>query len=135
MEWTEFSQLSLEVTSPDPSKSSLYFSWSASNSYFVKHKSKSGTLKKIHADFLGGPGVKNLPCNARDTSLIPGLERSHMPQSDQARGLQLLSQYSRACKLQPEKASIATETHSRQQINLLKKKKVEKKGNLNYQDY
>ena len=81
MEWTEFSQLSLEVTSPDPSKSSLYFSWSASNSYFVKHKSKSGTRKKTHAGFPGGPVVKNLPCNARDTSSIPGLGRYHMPGS------------------------------------------------------
>ena len=30
--------------------------------------------------FPGGPVVKNLPCNARDTSLIPGSGRCHMQQ-------------------------------------------------------
>ena len=30
--------------------------------------------------FSGGPVVKNLPTNAGDTGLIPGSERSHMPQ-------------------------------------------------------
>ena len=29
--------------------------------------------------FLGGPVVKNPPCNAGDTSSIPGLGRSHVP--------------------------------------------------------
>ena len=29
--------------------------------------------------FPGGPVVKNLPCNARDTGLISGLGRSYMP--------------------------------------------------------
>ena len=29
-------------------------------------------------DFPGGPVVKNLPCDARDTAFIPGPERSHM---------------------------------------------------------
>ena len=32
--------------------------------------------------FCGGPVVKNLPCKARDTALIPGTERSHMPWSN-----------------------------------------------------
>ena len=32
-----------------------------------------------HWDFLGGPVVKNSPANAVDMSLIPGLERFHMP--------------------------------------------------------
>ena len=31
--------------------------------------------------FLGDSVVKNLPANARDTGSIPGLGRSHMPQS------------------------------------------------------
>ena len=35
-------------------------------------------------DFPSGPVVKNLPCNARDTSLIPGPGRSHMPLSKEA---------------------------------------------------
>ena len=29
--------------------------------------------------FLGGPVVKNLPANAGDMGLIPGLGRFHMP--------------------------------------------------------
>ena len=33
-------------------------------------------------DFPGGPVVKNLPCNAADTGLIPSLGRSHMPQGN-----------------------------------------------------
>ena len=35
--------------------------------------------------FLGGSVVKNLPANAGDTGLIPGLGRAHVLQSDQAR--------------------------------------------------
>ena len=46
--------------------------------------------------FPGGPVVTNSPCNARDTGLIPGLGRSHMPWSNQACESQLLSQCSRA---------------------------------------
>ena len=30
----------------------------------------------------GGPVVKNLPVNAGDMGLIPGLGRSHMPQGN-----------------------------------------------------
>ena len=33
-------------------------------------------------DFPGGAVVKNLPVNAGDTGLSPGLERTHMPQSN-----------------------------------------------------
>ena len=29
--------------------------------------------------FPGGPAVKNWPCNAGDTGLVPGLGRFHMP--------------------------------------------------------
>ena len=32
--------------------------------------------------FPGGTGVKNLPANARDTGLISGPGRSHMPRSN-----------------------------------------------------
>ena len=35
--------------------------------------------KRKFWDFLDGPMVKNLPGNARDTGLIPGLGKSHMP--------------------------------------------------------
>ena len=44
--------------------------------------------------FLGFPGgavVENLPANAGDMGLSPGLGRSHMPQSGWAREPQLLS--------------------------------------------
>ena len=43
----------------------------------------------------GGSVVKNLPANAKDTGLIPGPGRSHMPQSNEAH-TQLLSLCSRA---------------------------------------
>ena len=33
-------------------------------------------------DFPHGPMVKNLPANAGDMGLTPGLERLHMPQSN-----------------------------------------------------
>ena len=33
-------------------------------------------------DFPGGAVVKNLPANAGNTGLIPGLGRSHMPRSN-----------------------------------------------------
>ena len=41
--------------------------------------------------FPGGTVVKNLPANAGDMGSSPGLGRSHMPQSGQAREPQLLS--------------------------------------------
>ena len=36
--------------------------------------------------FSGGPMVKNLPCNAKDTGPAPGSGRSHMLQGDWAHG-------------------------------------------------
>lgn len=36
---------------------------------------ENGTIR----DFPGGAADKNLPCNARDISSIPGPEGSHMP--------------------------------------------------------
>ena len=44
--------------------------------------------------------VKNLPANAGDTGSIPGLGRSHMPRSNEAREPQLRSLHSRAHKAQ-----------------------------------
>ena len=38
---------------------------------------------KTERDFLGGPVVKNLPCNARDMALIPG-QRTQVPQASGA---------------------------------------------------
>ena len=36
--------------------------------------------KRLEADFPGCPVVKDLPANTGDTSLSPGLGRSHSPQ-------------------------------------------------------
>ena len=41
--------------------------------------------------FPGGAVVENLPVNAGDTDLSPGLGRSHMPRSNWAREPQILS--------------------------------------------
>ena len=38
--------------------------------------------KTIHRDFPCGAAVKNLPANAGDTGLSPGLGRSHVPWSN-----------------------------------------------------
>ena len=39
----------------------------------------SAIFKMDNQGFPGGPVVKNLPCNAGDTDLIPGPGRSHIP--------------------------------------------------------
>ena len=39
-------------------------------------------LNKRSQGFPGGTVVKNLPSNAGDTGLSPGLGRSHMPRSN-----------------------------------------------------
>ena len=46
--------------------------------------------------FPGGAVVKNPPANAGDMGSSPGLGRSHMPRSNEARAPQLLSLRSRA---------------------------------------
>ena len=49
-------------------------------------------MRKKHLwGFLGGAVVENLPANAGDTGLSPGLGRSHMLRSNWAREPQLLS--------------------------------------------
>ena len=48
-------------------------------------------LKWWGMGFPGGAVVENLPANAGDTGLRPGLGRSHMPRSNQACEPQLLS--------------------------------------------
>ena len=40
------------------------------------------TFNIIHQGFPGGAVVENLPANAGDTGLSPGLGRSHMPRSN-----------------------------------------------------
>ena len=44
-----------------------------------------------HGGFPGGSVVKNLPANVGDMGSIPGLGRSHMPQSNEVQVPQLLS--------------------------------------------
>ncbi|KAI4532780.1 hypothetical protein MG293_017188 [Ovis ammon polii] len=46
--------------------------------------------KSVSQGFPGGPVVKNPSTNARDTGLIPGLGRPHMPESNYACVPQLL---------------------------------------------
>ena len=48
-------------------------------------------LYKFGRGFPSGAVVENLPANAVDTGLSPGLGRSHMPRSNWAREPQLLS--------------------------------------------
>ena len=55
---------------------------------------------------------KNPPANAGGTGSIPGPGRSHMPQGNQASALPLLSQPSRACKLQILSLCAETKTYS-----------------------
>ena len=43
---------------------------------------EKSTEEAVGRGFSGGPVVKSLPGNARDTGLIPGQERSHRPQSN-----------------------------------------------------
>ena len=67
--------------------------------------------QELMKDFPGGPVVKNTPAKAGDMGLIPDLGRFHMPWSNEAHVLQLLSLHvaivkaapSRTCALQQEK--------------------------------
>ena len=59
-----------------------------------------GGLKNQVRGFPGGTVVKNPPANAGDVGSSPGLRRSHMPWSKEARAPQLLSLCSRACEPQ-----------------------------------
>ena len=55
------------------------------------HTCQNGHYQKDKRGFPGGAVVENLPANAGDTGSSPGLGRSHMPRSNQAREPQLLS--------------------------------------------
>ena len=59
------------------------------NTNFLKFK--SNVIKNLNRGFPGGAVVENLPANAGDTGLSPGLGGSHVPQSSWAREPQLLS--------------------------------------------
>ena len=56
-------------------------------------------------DFPGGPVVKNMPAKAEDMGLIPDLRRVHLPRSNEAHVLQLLSLHVAAVKAAPSKSS------------------------------
>ena len=68
--------------------------WYTSNSNTSAEQKKH--QQNENKDFPGGTVVKNQPANAGDTGSIPGLGRSHMPWSNEARVPQLLSLCSRA---------------------------------------
>ena len=48
----------------------------------ISRKKKSVHIRKYLRGFPGGAGVENLPANAGDTGLSPGLGTSHMPRSN-----------------------------------------------------
>ena len=48
----------------------------------VKHLNNLKLKKSSGRDFPGGAVVKNPPASVGDTGSIPGLGRSHMPQSN-----------------------------------------------------
>ena len=52
------------------------------NRFGVSFKGDENLVKLIVVDFPGCPVVKNLPVNAGDTGLIPGLGRFHMLQGN-----------------------------------------------------
>ena len=60
--------------------------------YYYKKEKK----KKTKESFPGGSVVKKPPASAGPPGLIPGLERSHLPQSKKDHTPQLLSLHSRA---------------------------------------
>ena len=58
---------------------------------YESRESDTTELLSTHMQgFPGGPAVKNPPCNARDTSSIPDLGRSHIPQENLHNSAQLL---------------------------------------------
>ena len=61
--------------------------------------------------FPGGSVVKNPSANAGDTGSIPGLGRSHMPQSNWALAPQLLSLSSKAQELQVLSSCVPVPLH------------------------
>ena len=60
-------------------------------SLFSKGEAKDDIKNNLIQGFPGDTVVENLPANAGDTGLSPGLGRSHMPRSNWAREPQLLS--------------------------------------------
>ena len=50
----------------------------------VKEESEKAGLKLNNQNFPGSPVVENLPANAGDIGSIPCLERSHMPDGNEA---------------------------------------------------
>ena len=61
------------------------FNFFTINTDFCCNQNRAYAIKIYKNQFRGFPGgavVKNLPANAGDTGLSPGLGRSHMPRSD-----------------------------------------------------
>ena len=80
------SQIIQPSPSPTESKSLCFTSVSLLLSriqgYHLFYAFKNWREEEKVLGFLGGSVVKNLPCNARDTSPISGPGSPHMPQSN-----------------------------------------------------
>ena len=94
-------------------------------------------------DFPVGPVVKNPSCNARNVGLIPGWgTKTHMPQSNEALGLQLLSWYTTAresmrcnerfCMKQQRLYMPTTKTDCSQMNFLKRAKDITKEDNIKW---
>ena len=58
------------------------FSYPVTFSLVVLLNLSDSSIEKLIRDFPGGTVVKNPPANAGDMDSIPGLGRTHMPQSN-----------------------------------------------------
>ena len=76
---------------------------------YLKWITNNNNNKMDNQGSPGGPVVKNLPCNAGDTGLIPGPGRSHIPWGNQAPApLNLLSGTQELQLLSPWEATTRT---------------------------
>ena len=76
-DYTNYGQTWNHISTPDP--------------VLPRQQCSLSELKTFTEGFPAGAVVKNLPANAGDTGSSPGLGRSHMPRSNQAREPQLLA--------------------------------------------
>ena len=75
----------MDSIKPNCSKSFLIISHIIKNYLIMVLNYFTKTLKNMYDilwDFPGSPVVRNLPTNAGETGLIPGLGRSHMLQDN-----------------------------------------------------
>ena len=80
----------------------------------------SSTNSNKARDFPGGPGVKNLPCNAGDTGSIPGWE-TKSPYSTTRESMSLKLKSLQDAKKIPHAAAMKTQCSQRNKLILKKK--------------